>query len=291
MSLANMMWQTQEVLHKKNNPIVPGGILLIAGTLVVYRHMTHDAHQDVLKSFLAMIVVQMLPLVALEMKIMSCADPVGLFCKFAVPVTMIHAVFLSIRFCIMEFYDSRYLWCSGIGLAGAILTLLMGFRWSPLDIFHHKSVWTLTIVAILGACFTQWVDSYFNPDSVQEGDWKGVLEVSNSYLEIIAFVPALWAVYREDQGAGRLQIEELDTKRTSTAFFLFLVCFYMSEDLINSVDAWEVSGMATAGHILHFLLLMDFACYILAHIYNPEKLMGEVRKWLPVDMCVGSYNV
>merc|ERR1719263_304701 len=94
-----MMWQTQNVLHKKPQ-VVPGILLLLAGSLVVYRHMNHspgEYESDSLKTFLAMVVVQMLPLVALEMKIMSCADPVGLFCRFAMPVTLIHTFFLGMR--------------------------------------------------------------------------------------------------------------------------------------------------------------------------------------------------
>jgi len=293
MSVANMLWQTQAVLHKKNNPVVPAGLLLIACSLVVYRHMTYtdgsDQNIDALKTFLAMILVQMMPLVILEMKIMSCVDPVGLFCKFAVPVTMLHAVFLSMRFCIYDSHDSSYLRFTAAGLAGAILTMYKGFHWSPRDIFHHKSVWYLTFLSLLGACVVSSLDWALNMGGSFGKEWfVEVMQESNNYLEILAFVPAVWMVCREDKNAGRLQVEELDTKRTSTAFFLFLVGFYLSEDLINAFEAYPFSHLAAAGHIVHFLLLLDFACYILAHIYNPQKLMGELRKWLPVDL---SYEV
>jgi len=297
-SVANMMWQTQEILHKKNNPVVPGGLLLIAGSLVVYQHMMNEGHPvgDNLRTFLAMILVQMLPLVALEVKIMSCADPVGLFCKFAVPVTMIHAMFLSMRFCTPSEYDKTYLWCSGAGLAGALLTAYKGFHWSQSSIFQLKSVLSLTILCILGACFTEVLDSYLKSSAVYHRlaagnfgklPWEqlitSVITTSSTYLEIMAFVPAVWMVYNEDKNSEH-HGEQLDTKRTATAFFLFLVGFYLSEDLLNSHVAWEISGLATAAHLLHFALLLDFACYILAHIYNPEKLLGGLRKFLPMDL-------
>jgi len=299
-SMANLMWQTQEALHKKNNPVVPGGLLCIACGLVVYRHMTEEQsdEHDFLKTFLAMILCQCLPLVALEMRIMSCADPVGLFCKFAVPVTGLHTVFLVMRFCIYEHFDSHYLWCSGFGLALAIITMWKGVYWSPRGILHHKSVWALTILCILGAAGTEMLDSFLNPvdpdlagffDKVDRHDsWKAlavaILQAANNYLEILAFVPAVWMVYREDKNATRLQIEELDTKRTSLAFFLFLVGFYLTEDVLNSYEAWAVAPLASFAHMVHFMLLLDFACYILAHIYNPEKLMGQFRNWLPTDL-------
>ena len=34
---------------------------------------------------------------------------------------------------------------------------------------------------------------------------------------------------------------------------------------------------------MHFLLLSDFACFLLAHIYNPEKLSGGLLR--PVPFC------
>lgn len=329
------MWWAQGVLHWKNTPIVPGGLLTIAISLVVYCHMTmsHMPHlMDPLKTFLSMIIVQMIPLVLLEIKIMSCSDPVGLFCKFAVPVTSIHAVFLGMRLIHYQTYETSYLMCSAAGLVGAIFTMFKGFHWSPQALFHHGSVWKLILFALAGACFSHWLELWLvgginpfawltlmwrvaghpNPHQVILETFAGdltdqdlqyeifqkfqglsispleVLVTCNNYMEIMAFVPALWMVLREDKKAERVQVEEIDTKRTSSAFFLFLVGFYLSEDLLNSYDAWGVSGLATAGHLVHFLLLLDFACYILAHIYNPEKLMGELRKWLPVDL---SYDV
>merc|ERR1719240_1101002 len=99
-------------------------MMLIASSLVVYRHMyTQTRESDVLKTFLAMILVQMLPLVALEMKIMSCADPVGLFCKFATPVTLVHAFFLGMRLAMHSSYDSSTLCTSGLGFVGALITM------------------------------------------------------------------------------------------------------------------------------------------------------------------------
>ena len=36
--------------------------------------------------------------------------------------------------------------------------------------------------------------------------------------------------------------------------------------------------MGAAGHLVHFCLLLDFACFLLAHIYNPEKLSGSLLR-------------
>merc|ERR1740117_2114618 len=139
------MWQTQDIMHKKPQ-VVPGVLLGFAGSLIVARHMTHTQYghePDVLKTFLAMILIQMLPLVAPEMKIMSCADPVGLFCKFATPVTLVHAIFLTMRLCMWNVFDFSYIVYSGLGLVAALITLHYGFKESLSNIIRQGNVWSL----------------------------------------------------------------------------------------------------------------------------------------------------
>jgi len=296
-SVNRMMWQIQDMLHKTPQ-VVPGALLGSAGSLIVYHHMTHEGEEheaDPIRTFLAMIVVQMLPLVALEMKIMSCADPVGLFCKFATPVTLLHAFFLGMRLLMYNNYDSTCLATSALGFVGAILTMVVGFRQSLSNIIACYSVWSLVALAFVAAVSTQALDQYVNPQTdwdsygaaIKENYWTLIfsnsLEYSNSYIELLAFVPAVLMLYRENRNESRYQVESTDTKRTATAFFLFLVGFYITEDLVNAYHSYQLSGLASLAHVAHFILLVDFACFVLAHIYNPEKLVGELHRWLPVD--------
>jgi hypothetical protein len=247
-----------------------------------------DHYEDPLKTFLGMIVVQMLPLAALEMKIMSCADPVGLFCKFSMPVTLLHGLFLGMRLVMYRQYDSETLCMACIGFVGALVTIMKGFRQSLLKIVGCYNVWSLIIFSIMAAYATEGFDSYMNRPSIwQKKSWSkfnaAVFQTSNNYIELTAFVPAVLMVFRENTNGARYEVESTDTKRVSTAFFLFLVGFYIMEDLGNAYLAYEISVLASIGHVAHFALLLDFACYVLAHIYNPDKLVGELRRWLPVD--------
>jgi len=282
-----MMWCAQDVLHKKPQ-VVPATLLILSSSLVLYRHMTHETYgpwgDDVLKTFLAMILLQMLPLLALEMKIMSCADPVGLFCKFASPVTLTHLIFMGMRVCLYfsQGQGQLYLLRALSGFLGALFVMHKGFqqRWSY--IFQYRSVWNLVGLCLLAAFCTQYLDSFISEIELSWPElFKSTVGTAVDYIEICAFVPAVWMMYREDQ--CRFQVESADTKRVSTAFFLFLVGFYFLEDVVSAYHAWTFSGLASAAHIAHFVLLVDFACYVLAHIYNPEKLVGELRKWLPAD--------
>merc|ERR1719299_180843 len=144
LSIGNLMWHTQEILHRKNSPIVPGALMLVASSLVVYRHVyTQTDETDHLKTFLAMIVIQMLPLVALEVKIMECADPVGLFCKFAAPVTLMHGIFLSMRVIQYPLYEQGYIIFALLGTLGAGIAMKCGYRQRPSDIARYTAVWGL----------------------------------------------------------------------------------------------------------------------------------------------------
>jgi hypothetical protein len=285
-SAANFMWNCQQVLHHKNNPIVPAGLMLIAGSLNVYHHLSSE-NDSGLKTFLAMILMQMLPLVILELKIMSCADPVGLFCKFAAPVTLLHSIFLLQRVCQYPLYEQGYVLYSVAGLAGAIWTMHAGYRQRWFHIHRYTAVWNLVAIAVMAAFCTESAEAYFG--SYRYRNWgkylTAVLQSTNCYVELMAFVPAVWMVYREGMTMQQAtNVDSIDTKRTSTAFFLFLVIFYFTEDIHSAYEAMFVSPLAAVAHVVHFLLLLDFAFYVLAHVYNPTKLMGELRKWLPADL-------
>jgi len=282
------MWQTQQFLHKKPQ-VVPGVLLSLAGCLLIHRHMSEEIYgHDPLKTFLGLIIIQMLPLVALEMKIMSCADPVGLFCKFATPVTLVHAIFLTMRLFMWNLYDTSYVIYSGFGLAAALITLHKGFKESPLRIIQCSNVWVLVFLALAAAFATHSIDSFLNPPpSWKVPGWtdffNDMLSTSNSYIELMGFVPAVWMVYRQEQRTYD-DVDSVSTKRKATAFFLFLVTFYMTEDVMQAWDAFGSAPVAACAHMLHFVLLCDFGCYVLAHIYNTDKLVGQLRKWLPADL-------
>jgi hypothetical protein len=287
MSAQSIMWQTQQFLHKTPQ-VVPGTLLSVAGCLLVHRHMTEDVQgTDPLKTFLALIIIQMLPLVALELKIMSCADPVGLFCKFAMPVTLVHAVFLGLRLCHYHLYATSYIVCSALGLAGALAAIRFGFKASLSSVILCKNVWLLVLLSVGAALATESIDAWVNPPP----EWRmpgwseyldGVLSTANNYIELMGFIPAVWMVYRQEQHVYD-DVDSSITKRKATAFFLFLVGFYLAEDLFGAWQSWDAPAAACA-HVVHFLMVCDFAFYVLAHIYNTDKLVGQLRKWLPADL-------
>jgi hypothetical protein len=280
-TLNAIMWQTQYALHKKPQ-VVPGICLILASSLIIYRHLDHSL-SDGLKQFLVIILAQMLPLVALEMKITSCPDPVGLFCKFATPVTLMHAFFFGMRLVMYPWYDQECLLCSGVFLIGALVAIHKVFHQTWSNIVQCSAVWGLVSLALMASIVTTSMNLYLEAPSVPLMNWKRfseeVILTSTDYVEIMAFVPAVWMVYSEDQTKAHVSVDMVKAKRISTTFFFLMVGFYVTEDLTSPHLSWTTFF----AHLAHFCLLTDFSCYVLAHIYNPEKLVGQLCRWLPSD--------
>merc|ERR1719386_450362 len=95
---SHAMWRMQVALHgQSNNAMLPALLVAAASVMVVYKHFTDNQGGDPIKHFLALIVIQMLPLVFLQMKILSCLDPVGMLSRFGIKVLLMHTCFLTLR--------------------------------------------------------------------------------------------------------------------------------------------------------------------------------------------------
>lgn len=276
--LADIMWRAQVLLHgKNNNVILPALLVGAASVMVIYRHFTDELGGDPTKHFLALIVVQMLPLVFLEMKILSCPDPVAMLSRFGTKVLLMHASFLVLRVLAWPLLEVGLGWCNLIGLVAVCVSLTRGFRFNLASISSHLDVFGLVLMAVCGGLFTELLD--FNRTSSL---LECTIFTSSSYVEILAFVPAVWMVHQTvKKGEDDIISGSNYVKTQATFFFAFLVPFYVMEDLISAYRVGTGEALAACGHIVHFLLVLDFACFLMSHIYNPEKVAGSFLRWLP----------
>ena len=60
----------------------------------------------------------------------------------------------------------------------------------------------------------------------------------------------VWMVYRQDQRIYD-DTDCVSTQRKATAFFLFLVGFYVTEDLLQAWEAFGTAKVAACGHLVH----------------------------------------
>lgn len=282
--LSNAIWNVQNVLHSNNSFALPGTLMLSASSLLVYKHMTDEREGfDSLKTFLVLILIQMVPLLVLEMKILACPDPVELLARFGPKVLLMHAAFLALRVVGFFFMDTNECCWNVARVACACIALHkgFGFRFSPASILAHLDVWLLVLTALLAASSTKLLDWLINDAPFDLGSLSS-LNTASDYIEILAFVPAVWMVLKSNQNQHvTAQTVATDPRKRVLYFFAFLVSFYFTEDILGAFQLYQDIPLAAAGHTLHFLLLIDFAGFLLAHIYNPEKLKGELLRWLP----------
>jgi len=288
----NIFLKVQNILHSTDSVVLPCSLLLVGSCLVVYQHMTDsDTSRHSVRNFLAKILVSMVPLAFLERKILQCSDPVGLFAKFSAKVLLMHACFLGLRLACLVFPDVQvgYKYSNTLAFVGACVMLpwIFGLRPSLSSFMEHRDVWCLAAftimvaiieVALLGkfAFSNQFTRNMFIEDVVLTG---------SDYIEIIAFVPAVWMACRKDVDVPSFELQE--SQRRAVCLFAFLTAFYCVEDLANAVSLRNDFPLAMCGHIAHFMLVMDFSTFLLAHLYDPEKfekLRGAFYSWIS-DAC------
>lgn len=286
------LWQAHGLLHKSDNIIIPVILLITSVSMAMYQHVTNDDSGDTsTRNFLILIFLSMFPLAFLEKKLMACTDPVGVISRFSPKVLLMHVGFLIIRLSgiVMDFQTRFFHFrsCTSLLVAMVLLPIVFNLRFSRACVWEHRDVLLLAGVAILTAIVTEWVDAYFKgffkyawfPEWYRERIAMFVLQSSSDYIEILAFVPAMWMVCREDKNAPVIEANVVETQKRALALFVFILLFYTGEDLHSAFTLGMDAPLAAAGHIAHFLLLLDFSIYILSHLYDPsktEKLMSKI---------------
>jgi len=277
------MWQTQLALHgKSNNVALPALLVGAASFMVMYKHFTDEQSGDPTKQFMALIVIQMLPLVFLEMKILSCPDPVSMLSHFGAKVLIMHACFLGLRVCALPIIEYGLGVCNVLGLVAACAALYLGFRSHVTSIRAHMDVCGLLLLAVAGALCTELLD-FNRVASLLEC----TIFTASSYMEILAFVPAVWMVHQTAKKNDDAYIASTDeAQRQGALFFAFLVSFYIMEDVISAFRIGGEEPLAATAHVVHFILLLDFACFLLSRIYNPDKVQGSFLRGLADQLWV-----
>jgi hypothetical protein len=276
--LSNALWRAQTVLHGTNNNMsLPVLLVVAASTLVIYKHFADEHGADPIKHFLALVVIQMLPLVFLQMKILSCPDPVSMLSRFGAKTLLMHACFLALRVCAWPLLEIGLGFCNLLGLVTACVALFWGFNFKFANLRAHRDVFGLWLLALAGAFCTEALD-FRRQVSLLES----TIFTTSNYIELLAFVPAVWMVQQavkksDDTYNGSDQV----VQRQASFFFAFLVLYYVMEDVISAFRVGGDSPLAAFGHIVHFLLLLDFACFLLAKIYNPDQVYGSFLRRIP----------
>jgi len=279
----------QNVLHSTDSIVLPATMLLLGSFIVAYQHCTHgDTSRTSARNFLIKILISMVPLAILEVRVPKCADPVGLFSRFSTKVMMMHAGFLALRFSsVLWDLEAHRPWFDTVMLLAACASLptVFGLRPSLKDLREHRDVFLLMAVSVSLAAVEVYTFSrrYHSREQLAQD----MVITSSDYIEIVAFVPAVWMAFRRDGVAA----EEQDAAKISTSqkralcLFAFMLTFYSMEDIGSALAVWRYHKIAAFGHTLHYLLLLDFAGFLLAHLCDPAKLQamkGSFMSWMHI---------
>mmetsp|Transcript_48135 Transcript_48135/g.111473 ORF Transcript_48135/g.111473 Transcript_48135/m.111473 type:complete len:306 (+) Transcript_48135:60-977(+) len=288
----NFLLRVQSFLHSSDSVLLPCVLLGVGSFLVLYQHLTDDdTGRHSVRNFLAKILISMLPLVLLERAILACADPIGLFGEFSAKVLLMHVCFLGLRMACNLFPDVQvgYTYCNALAfVAGCVmLPWIFRIRFSLQCLREHGDVLCLAAATLLLALLevvllgkfkfsNKWTRNMFIEDLILTG---------SDYIEILAFVPAAWMAWRKKGVVASMDL--FNSQRRAVWLFAFLTCFYSVEDLANAYNLRVDFPLAALGHFAHFLLLMDFSTFLLAHLFDPEKfakLRGAIANWF-ADVC------
>merc|ERR1719210_3107155 len=155
-------------------------------------------------------------------------------------------------------------------------------------IWEHRDVWCIAVVALLTAVCTELMEvllggypatRFWNSTWYRQKYLKLMFVAASDYTEILALVPAVWMVCRADKNSTGNEVDVAGTQKRAIVLFAFMITFYLSEDMYNAYTLGSHFPLAAAGHIAHFLLLLDFAAFILAHLYDPEKYDKLMNKF------------
>lgn len=305
------MTKAQDFVHGSTfTLVIPGIMLLVSAVLLAYRGVTEEEHHLPLNGFLTNILVQMMPLVALKAKIYSCTDRVSLVPMVLVKTLLMHAT-LGIFRVMSQLVDGRELARLTLAMDGAYLLAALavlkwefGFSLSPMQWWEHTDVRNLVVLACAAAVITEgyftilpasWMSEKMQYYSKQGLDPSKILFTSANYIDIVAFMPVVWRLYQaegehEDYNIGALV--STDAKRQVQIFFVFVVGFYMWDDVIDPVMTLLDEPIAMMAHAAHFVLLLDFAGFFSFQVGQPatakeqgEQLQGLLSQTDDDDHC------
>jgi|EP00927_Polykrikos_kofoidii_P056598 hypothetical protein len=274
--------------------VVPGASGLALIGILTYHHATQDGYDHTMSHFLAIVFLQMFPLIALKMKIYACGDRLSLVPRVLVKTLLMHLILAVFRMA-PEFFrkNQRFTGVQFLFDASAFVTCFIilkqvfNYKFSLRCIVDEREVRSLCTMAVLAAAATEF-GIYYLPESwmsretlyyVQDQDMLGkIIFTSANYIDVVAFVPVVWTLYRvdsDDDSSTGTQVPQ-EARKEVLLFFFFVVGFYSWDDVIDPIRTLSMQySLAIMAHGAHYVLLLDFACFFIFQVWAPSSSKGE----------------
>lgn len=274
--------------------VLPGVLFVISAVLVAYRGITQEHTDMPLSGFLANIMLQMTPLIALKIKIWVATDRISLVPLVLAKTLMIHATLEFLRIISQVIHPHSIprlpiaIDCLGLAAALGLLKYEFEFPLNPMVWAQHVDVRNLIALAV-GASLVTEVGFSFLPESWMDESTKTyfkdplapsqVLFTAANYIDIVAFMPIVWRLYQaeNDMEESAVGTTVSDTaKRQVKCFFLFVGTFYAWDDVIDPIMGLLDEPVAMMAHAAHFMLLLDFAGFFIFQVAQPKSMSTEL---------------
>lgn len=259
---------------RQNSLLLPCVLLAVALLLVLTYHMLFE-HDEQVHAFLIVLLMTMLPLAYVDARISSCDNPMAVFHQFGLKVVVMHAAFLILRSFIMALSSTILDVFNGkLNMVGSVVVcvaIVTGFH-KQLPSFHRNfDVPVLIVLAMLTACITMFLSGSHVSDAGHM-DYVGLSSSAADYIEVVSFVPAALVIFKSDKKDTKAaDVDDHEYKRNALAFGVFVIGFYLVEDMVTACLTLRSEPFEALAHILHFLLLLDLGVFVIASAYDPDN--------------------
>merc|ERR1719324_2064883 len=97
-------------------------------------------------------------------------------------------------------------------------------------------------------------------------------------MEMLAYMPAFWIISHIDLKLLSFEaLSQVVAQRQAIWFLMWMLAFNIYEDGIETVLSGLQEPHFLAGHVLHFLILLDFSSLFLQQAYTSKVAKSEVQ--------------
>lgn len=281
----DMVDGAQKFLKKSVNFILPGMLLMGGFGSIIHRVISYDSPRygnDVVKTFLIMVMLQLLPVAALKLKTWLCSDLVTLMPMALTKTLMMH---VAVQICRLMFHvyaslinstmavESWQQCFDFVSLCVALYILVKEFDMKVENLTGKEHLDVFTTVA--GGCIMATIVNVIAPIDGRMVRLIWVLNDCGNYMEILAFVPVARILCLEIDVEGRGTSVCEDDRRKTRIFMAFILAFYFWDDICFSAALAEIPLVA-AGKAAHFVMLLDFAGYFVLQAGAQPQIVDEI---------------
>lgn len=250
------------------------GLLLVA--MYLHQALTETAGANgAMSEFLALTLLQVLPLILIKMGTLKCIDRTSLLSRFTTKVLLMHVLFLTLRISFFPFAEIVDWNFYGLVVDSIACVVACGLLFCKFDfslrmavVSEHGDLLVLLFLALFGSI----VVNLSRPPK-----FRRFVPCALNNVETLAFMPAVLMLYY--QMDRRVEVfapmPEKSARSQANSFLTFVVLYYLHDDIWVPSTSGLDAPLFYAAHIVHFIMLLDHGAFFLFQAYATSKAKAE----------------